>query len=533
MKRMKKIMAVLLAAIMTMAMAVTAFADNVATTTTGTNTLTVNVKNGQNLNGQTIKLYKLFNVTESTSGKTKNYAYTVNTDYKTALVTVLTNLKTSISTIPDVTETSTDAELATAVSSIGAKDSKEVQKFANEFTKYALENSLAATKTSARITDSKTSHEFTGLDAGYYLVYVTGGKEIQSSLVTVDETTNTVNLKTEAPSITKKADKDTVSIGQVVKYTVTGFIPDITGYEQYVYKIHDELSKGLDFVNDETGAALEEDATTVNVTVAFTDNSLTVAGTTPTEATLETANSRKMSLDLSEWVKANQTNKGKEFTVTYYAKVNKDAVVTNNNKALLEYGNNSGETTKTTPSEAKTPTYPLDILKKKTGTGDKLAGAKFRLYSSEADAKANDVSKAIKVSPVVAGVAGNYVVDPASTTTEFESVASIDGKNYNLHVNGLAAGDYWLVETEAPAGYNKLTDPIEIKITKSADADVNNWTISKDGKNEDDKIIDIENSTGSLLPSTGGMGTIIFAVIAAILVLGVAVSFIRDKRKNA
>ncbi|MFR2369732.1 MAG: LPXTG cell wall anchor domain-containing protein [Anaerobutyricum sp.] len=43
----------------------------------------------------------------------------------------------------------------------------------------------------------------------------------------------------------------------------------------------------------------------------------------------------------------------------------------------------------------------------------------------------------------------------------------------------------------------------------------------------------MENSTGSLLPSTGGMGTIIFAVIAAILVLGVAVSFIRDKRKNA
>ena len=62
---------------------------------------------------------------------------------------------------------------------------------------------------------------------------------------------------------------------------------------------------------------------------------------------------------------------------------------------------------------------------------------------------------------------------------------------------------------------------------------VNNWTISKDGTVETDKIIDIENSTGSLLPSTGGMGTIIFAVIAAILVLGVAVSFIRDKRKNA
>lgn len=78
-----------------------------------------------------------------------------------------------------------------------------------------------------------------------------------------------------------------------------------------------------------------------------------------------------------------------------------------------------------------------------------------------------------------------------------------------------------------------MTAPVVIKITKSSDTDVNNWTISKDSNNETDKIIDIENSTGSLLPSTGGRGAIVFAVIAALLVFGVAVSFIRDKRKEA
>ena len=532
MKRMKKIMAVLLAAIMTMAMAVTAFAVE---GTSGTNTLTVNVKTttpAQDLKGQTIKLYKLFDVTESTSGETKNYAYTVNTaeGYKAALVDALTKAEKTI------TAESKDEDFAAAVLALKDTDGA-VQKFANDFTTYALTNTTSkvkATTDSGKITEENTtSYTFNNLAAGYYLVYVTGGKEIQSSLVTVDATTNTVNLKTEAPSITKTADKDTVSIGQVVKYTVTGSIPDTTGYDQYVYKIHDELTDGLDFVNDANGTALGEGATTVNVTVAFTDNSLTAGGTTPTKATLDTANNRKMSLDLSAWVRDNQTNKGKEFTVTYYAKVNKDAVVTNNNKASLEYGNNPDNTTNTTPSEVKTPTYPLDILKKEKDSDKKLAGAKFRLYSSEADAKANDESKAIKVSPVVAGATGNYVVDPTSTTTEFESVESIDEKNYNLHVNGLAAGTYWLVETEAPAGYNKLTAPIKIEITKSADTEVNNWTISKDGAAETDKIIDIANSTGSLLPSTGGMGTIIFAVIAAILVLGVAVSFIRDKRRNA
>ena len=105
-------------------------------------------------------------------------------------------------------------------------------------------------------------------------------------------------------------------------------------------------------------------------------------------------------------------------------------------------------------------------------------------------------------------------------------------KQVNLHVNGLAEGTYYLVETKAPDGFNKLTAPIEVKITKSTDTDANNWTISKDGTNEEDKIIDVANSTGSLLPSTGGMGTIAFTVVAALLVLGVAVSFIRDRKRE-
>ena len=516
MKRMKRIMALMLAAIMMMAMSVTAFAAEGAT---GTHTLTVNVKStepAQDLKGQTINLYKLFDVTESGTTESKNYAYTVNTEtgYKDAIKSAL---GTSFSG-------TTDEEYAAAVLALKDTDGA-VQKFANDFTAEALTKNLSATANSGKITEeNKTSYTFENLAAGYYLVYVTGGKEIQSSLVTVDETTTTVNLKTEAPSIEKTADKTTVNIGDVVTYNVKGVIPDTTGYDQYQYIIHDELSTGLDFVNDTTGTALGEAATTVNVKVAFGAD-VTDEGTAPTTATLDSTNKRKMSLDLSAWVKANQTNnKGKEFTVTYYAKVNKDAIVTEKNKAQLEYGNKPGETTTTTPSEAKTPTYPLDINKIKKGTEEKLAGAKFSLYTSEEDAKNGE--NAIKVS----GSNGNYVVDPASTTTEFESAKSIDGKKYNLHVNGLAAGDYWLVETKAPEGFNKLTNPIKVTITKAGDTE---WTVSKDNAEETDKIIDIENSTGSLLPSTGGRGAIVFAVIAALLVFGVAVSFIRDKRKEA
>ena len=505
MKKMKKIMAIMLAAIMMMAMSVPVFAAET------THSLTVNAKGGQDLKGQTINLYKLFDVTESKSGETTNYAYTVNDTYKAALAAVL-----------KIDATSKDEEFVKAV----ADKTDTIQQFANDFTAKALTDNLGVTKTSEKITDSKTSYTFNNLAAGYYLVYVTGGKEIQSSLVTVDVGTTTVDLKTEAPSIEKTANKTTVNIGDVVTYTVKGSIPDTTGYVEYVYKIHDELSTGLDFVNDATGAALGEGATTVKVKVAFKDAGVTDAGTAPTKATLATDNSKKMSLDLSTWVRANQENKGKAFTVTYYAKVNKDAVVTEKNKAQLEYGNNPSDTTTTTPSEVKTPTYPLDILKIKKDSNVKLAGAKFSLYTSETDA--TNGTNPIKVR----GNNGNYVVDSTSTTTEFESVENIEGKSYNLRVNGLAEGTYYLVETKAPDGFNKLTAPVVIKITKSTDADVNKWTISKDGTDETDKIIDIVNSTGSLLPSTGGRGAIAFAVIAAVLVFGVAVSFIRDKRKE-
>lgn len=523
MKRMKKIMALMLAAIMMMAMSITAFAAGT------THSLTVNAKGGQDLTGQTINLYKLFDVTESKSGETTNYAYTVNTanGYKEAIKTALGTSFTGI----------TDEEYAAAV--LALKDTEgAVQKFANDFTADALKKNLSATETSGKITEgsNKTSYTFNNLADGYYLVYVTGGKEIQSSLVTVDADTTKVDLKTEAPSIDKTADKTTVNIGDVVKYIVKGSIPDTTGYAEYVYKIHDELSTGLDFVNDATGTALETGATTVNVTVAFKDNSLTVGGTTPTTATLETANNRKMSLDLSEWVRANQTNKGKDFTVTYYAKVNKAAVVTEKNKAQLEYGNKPGETTTTTPSEAKTPTYPLDILKVKKGTEEILAGAHFTLYASGADGSIDETNP-IKVTKDADGkysYAADQALSDPSVITDMVTVATKFAETgYNLHINGLAAGTYYLKETQAPEGYNKLTDAIKVIITKSTTEDETAWTLTVDKGTLEGKIVKVENSTGSLLPSTGGRGAIAFAVIAALLVFGVAVSFIRDKRKEA
>lgn len=501
MKKVKRMLAVLLTAIMTLAMATTAFAAEQQK-----GNLTVKVNENNTLQGQTIKVYKLFDL--SVSGD--NYAYVVNETYREAIATAL-GMNT------DATNEALYEKLAEYTS-----NSAQIQKFADDFTTAALKAGTNATATSGKL-DKVTEYKFTELDYGYYLVYQSGTKEIQSSLVSVDQENEEVDLKGEAPSIDKTADAETVEIGQVVKYTITGTIPDTTGYESYVYKIHDELTAGLDFVKDANGTAVDDvNAYPVSVKLGEGDAETKTA-------VLSGDEKRTMTLDLSSWIRDNQGNKGSAFTVTYYAKVNKDAVVQTNNSASLEYGNNQGETTTTTPDVVTTPTYPLDI--KKTDTQDALlAGAKFRLYKNESDAKAaND--NAIKVT----GSEGSYTVAADQNTeqnmdmvTKGTEVAS----GYNLRLNGLKAGTYWLVEKEAPAGYNKLTAPIKVTITQDEDNELE-WSVSKNDTVEGDKIIDIQNSTGTLLPGTGGMGTVLFTVVGIALVLIIAASFVISRRKRA
>ena len=532
MKKMKKIMAVLLAAVMTLAMAVTAFADEGATTTTGNGTLTVSVKSGttpaQTLKDQTIYLYKLFDVTESGSSENAHYAYTVNTTdgYKKAIVSALNNDK--------ITEDSTDEEIENAVSSLGSDNAKEVQNFANAFRKYALNNKVAATKDSGKITDeTKTDYQFTGLDYGYYLVCVGSVNSIQASLLTVDATHNTVALKSEAPDITKTADKDanTVSVGQTVTYTIKGTVPDMTGYDAYVYKIHDTLTDGLDFVTNDDGTKVK-----VSVKIGGTEVSdVTTADFVGSDGNVSNTATRTMLLDLSKKVQVATT--GQEIEVIYQATVNKDAVVETKNSASLEYSNDPGSdgTGTTKPHEVVTPTYPLDV--KKTDTHKAmLADAHFTLYGAKED-ESIDKNIVIKVTKdTEANGKYTYAEDQNSVDaiTDVITVASgIDEKDYNLHINGLKAGVYYLEETQAPDGYNKLAAPVKVTITKTGDTTYTVSTPNKQGVDteEQDKIIDIENSTGSLLPSTGGRGAIAFGIVAAILVFGVVVSFMRDKRK--
>ena len=119
-----------------------------------------------------------------------------------------------------------------------------------------------------------------------------------------------------------------------------------------------------------------------------------------------------------------------------------------------------------------------------------------------------------------------------------------------LTFTGLAAGEYVLEETEAPAGYNKLKDKIYITVsagtTEEGNLDTHTWTIKyKLGESGTEKTItateananlfelDVENQAGTELPSTGGIGTTIFYVVGAILVIGAGVVLITRRRMDA
>ena len=246
-----------------------------------------------------------------------------------------------------------------------------------------------------------------------------------------------------------------------------------------------------------------------------------------------------MTIDLARYIKDHQSDIGKELKIIYKAKVNEKAVVKTNNSATLVYGKDQDNTISNKPVEVKTPTFPIHINKINEG-GNNLAGAKFKLYP---DKGGQIGDTAIKVSDSDNGI---YKVQANSRTTEMVTVASdianADfGKNggFNLVINGLKSGTYWLKETEAPEGYKLLKNPIKITITNDIANNQNtegyNIAIESGDNDVSEKvtnIITIVNKEGSALPETGGTGTLLLTAVGALLVAVAMIRFMRRKQEN-
>lgn len=527
MKTAKKIVALLVSVIMVLAMGVSAFA---ATPTAGT--LTVKSKGSASLKNQTIYLFKLFAYTAKAEDG-KQGAYSVNESYKEALKEVL--------------EVTTDDEydLYSAIAALGDDNSKSVQDFANAFSKKVMNggNVTGTQNTDYKIgkvgEDNTTTYQFQNVEPGYYLVYLGGSVEIQSSLVTVDGNVE-VELKSDAPTPEKEAyDKDgetpagSVQIGDVLMYKVKTKVPDISAYNSNTYKftLKDTLSAGLDFVADAAGTAVTGTEMEVKVTVDGID----------VEPALKAKlNGRTMTLDLADVVKNNQTsNIGKEIVVIYYAQVNEDAVIDNTqNSASLEYTNDpsTGETGESIPDVVKTPTFPLNVYKfekgkDKDGAKEYLAGAKFQLHK--------ETKNGTVIKMAAENNNGKYVVAKDQEAASVDTVVTVDTAikdGYNLQINGLAEGTYYLVETEAPEGFNDA-GAIKIVVTNTTqENDVTpsyTVTINEETAPVDGNVVPVENSRGTILPGTGGMGTVMFTVAGIALILGVGASFVISRKRKA
>jgi fimbrial isopeptide formation D2 family protein/LPXTG-motif cell wall-anchored protein len=530
----KRVLGIILAALlllMTFAPAVSAAPP--------TGTITINAPSGKTLGNEDISIYRVFDLTWDGASA---YTYTLNSSFASLLpLTVGSNTYTTL------------AALLTALNSesVAREFAEAVRVWIGTNSPTVVETKVAATVA------GEGSVTFSNLPYGYYIVVggaVTDG-DGNEALAAVALTTTDVNavitLKADVPGIDKQVRDDDASpwgvvtdasIGDTVQFKLTSAVPDMTGYTSYTYIIHDTLSAGLTY--DDTSLVVKIDDATLT---KDSTNDYTV-----------THSSGALTITFSNFI-LRESQAGKAIVVTYTAKLNADAVVGqsggNPNKVCLEYSNDpydSGSTDTTPEAEVRVWTYELDVYKH-TGVYDPgpsipLPGAKFSLYKDTNGNGTYDVGTDTIVKFDDAVKEGtpeqrNYRVNEDNgtetvlvTPTAAESSSDRIGKIYLL---GLDAGTYFLVETEAPAGYNLLEDPIKVEIvaTYGAPGGYTNATltyaVNGGTPNGGNNPVAVQNNAGGKLPETGGIGTTIFTVGGGALMLAAVVVLVaRRKAKH-
>ena len=486
MKRMKKLLAILLAVMMMASLVTTAFAAD-----DGKVDITINSA----IEGATYKAYKILNAEDLGDGK---FAYSLNPAYTSVLATAL-----GVTTTDDASTTLVNEQEVAIIDAIKVLDTDGIRAFADKV--YNAVKSASADATATGTSEKKAVFE--NVDQGYWLIAETGTipDDTSYSLVMLDtagdETSYAVTPKRDSVTVDKvivdgTADNATdAQIGDAVEFEITSKLPaDLGSYDltKYVFTITDTLSSGL------TAPAAKD----VTVSGVGTDEyDVSVSG-------------QVITISLKN---LDKEDAGADITVTYSAILNSAALSTDeeSNTVKLTYSNNPYETdTEDTPEvEVFVYDFKIDITKVDGADNTKtLEGAKFALKNSEGKYFAQDAT-----TKVVSWVDS---VDSATTVT-----TTSDGK---AAFEGLDVGTYALEELEAPTGYNKLLGDVSVTIAAE---------YGTDGSLKDEKVLvataEIKNNAGIELPSTGGIGTTIFTIAGSVLVIAAIVLLITKKRMSA
>ena len=404
---MKKLFSVLLTLILSLCMI-----NKVSANTTGS--ITVNGTKED----KTYEIYKIFDLTLRGSGDNAKVAYTINSDWHS----FFEEGGLGESYIVDTNS----GNLNQIVVNNEVKYINITESNVAEFTQKALTYAASKQADKSAIATGSTL-KFEGLQLGYYLVYPKGATDKISETGSICSITATVpdssvDIKATYPTIIKEVDDSNAEVGQIVTFTITGKVPDTTGFNTYIYQINDTMSTGLLFNESIAKLTVTIDGNPISVTPNYINNGFS------------------LNIDVINY----QQYVGKDIVVTYKAQVTKDAILstTTENKASLTYSNDpkTDETTKTPDIIIKVYSSVIKVTKVDgDDTDTKLEGASFVLKNSKGEYYQAIIDETTQELTDV-----NWVTD-ITKATEYTT-----NDNGIVEFKGIENGTYNLVETKAP-----------------------------------------------------------------------------------
>lgn len=557
---MNKVLKGLVAVAATAAMAVAGFAGASTAMAADGNTVTVTVPGADsNLNGHAYTAYQILSGTQATSGGALGDAKWGSGINDAAFLKALKADTTIGGYFTKVTDAKGFAEALSNIANFphDGANTRLVAKIAMKHTQ-GTGTALAAGSS-------------TQLDKGYYLIVdsTTDGQTVYNPAVLAITSDITITDKTDVPTLEKKVQEnkkdatgDTAygskfndvadyNIGDDVPFHLIGSVPDMSQYETYTYKFTDTFDKGFDavdtsnvkvYLSNDKKLDLEGESADTDITSYFSDTNGSIQYTSATAGTKAT-----LTVSTKDLKKAATYSKERPqyVIVSYTAKLNANAEIGlpgNVNEAYLTYSNKPDQSgqgenqpTGNTPEDKVIVfTYGLDVTKVDSKNVEtKLKDAEFKLKNSDG-----------KWATITDGkVTGWADAEPQGSILK-------SGEDGKFKVEGLDDGNYTLVETKAPAGYNLPADGFSVTL-KATTANDQTWdgtantaltdlavkVDQTDGTGDVNTglgAITIKNTQGSSLPSTGGMGTVLLYVAGiAVFVLAGATLVMALRRRNA